>query len=141
MANYPGGNSNRRTKHPPEVLHRLYALQDGECVACRRHFAFRNLGVDHIVPLFHDGLDAESNLQLLCNRCNAVKGTRGMDYLVERLREEGLYKEKPSGPRLSPGAVQAKAERRRILKRGYSRKHRARKKAGLIPSAKGDKEA
>ena len=37
---------------------------------------FRNFTIDHIVPRARGGTDHMDNLQLLCNACNSLKGTR-----------------------------------------------------------------
>ena len=63
------------------------------CAASRRvgakaAVAFRVLEVDHIVP--GGGTDHIENLQLICGRCNSVKGDRPQEYLVARLRELGI---------------------------------------------------
>ena len=50
----------------------------------------RNLTIDHIVPRSKGGSDDMENLQLLYQACNSVKGNRTQEYLMERLRGEGL---------------------------------------------------
>ena len=65
----------RRSKNIKTVL---YGKQGGNCNLCKVHFLNVNLTVDHIVPRKHGGLDDDDNLQLLCQRCNSIKGTRTM---------------------------------------------------------------
>ena len=50
---------------------------DSRCPACGKVGA---LTMDHIVPLSLGGSNAPDNLQPLCNRCNAKKGQRIIDY-------------------------------------------------------------
>ncbi|WP_419842107.1 DNA methyltransferase [Candidatus Poriferisodalis sp.] len=65
---------------------RLYGEQGGHCAGCGLHFREQNLTVDHIIARSKGGTDHISNLQLLCARCNSVKGDRGMAYLRDRLQ-------------------------------------------------------
>ena len=78
---------------PPEIPNTkdvLYQRQNGSCGGCGDHMRQRNLTVDHIVPRSKGGSDDMENLQLLCQACNSMKGDRTQEYLMERLREEGL---------------------------------------------------
>ena len=63
----------------------LYGLQLGNCNGCGTHFQSPHLEVDHIIASSVGGTDHIDNLQLLCSRCNRVKGDRGMEYLLSRL--------------------------------------------------------
>lgn len=72
-------NDPRNKKH-------LYGEQGGSCAGCGEHFRPQNLEVDHIVAQAQGGTDHLDNLQLLCGRCNRVKGDRGMDYLRTKLQ-------------------------------------------------------
>ena len=71
----------------PENKTRLYGEQGGECAGCDVLFPIRNMTIDHIIGRKQGGTDHIDNLQLLCGACNAVKGDRGMEYLIARLRE------------------------------------------------------
>jgi hypothetical protein len=60
--------ANRRV---PDTLRAAVLLRDGgRCRRCRRSI---NLEVDHIVPVSKGGKSEESNLQILCRRCNRSK--------------------------------------------------------------------
>lgn len=37
-----------------------------------------------------------NNIQLLCGRCNSIKGDRTMEYLIARLIEDGII-DRPRG--------------------------------------------
>ena len=63
----------------------LFGRQEGVCAGCTREKYLHDLEVDHITPIKHGGTDHIENLQLMCSRCNRIKGHRGMDYLKERL--------------------------------------------------------
>ena len=65
----------------------LYGEQAGNCKGCGEHFQRHHLEVDHIIARSEGGTDHIGNLQLLCSHCNRLKGNRGQEYLVARLRE------------------------------------------------------
>ena len=64
---------------------RLYGEQGGYCAGCGTHFEPQHLTIDHIIAKNSGGTDHIDNLQLLCHHCNAVKGDRGMEYLMVKL--------------------------------------------------------
>ena len=68
------------------IKHILYGVQEGICNGCQIHFPYVNLTVDHIVPKSKGGADVDENLQLLCARCNSVKGNRTQEYLISQVR-------------------------------------------------------
>ena len=70
----------------------LYAEQKGKCNGCEVKFPARNMTVDHIKPFSKGGSDKPSNLQLLCNSCNSMKGKGTQAALMKRLREQGHIK-------------------------------------------------
>ncbi len=53
-------------------------VRDGFGCACCG--AIKRIVVDHIVPVKRDGKTEIDNLQLLCNRCNNIKGGQVIDY-------------------------------------------------------------
>ena len=83
---------------PPsrDINHTLFGRQEGKCNGCNFSFPFHNFTRDHIVPRAKGGQDTDDNLQLLCARCNSVKGDRTMEYLVAKLTDEGTI-QKPRG--------------------------------------------
>ena len=66
---------------------RLYDEQEVNCAGCNTHFEALHLTIDHIIPRTKGGTDHLGNLLLLCGNCNAIKGNRGMEYLVARLAQ------------------------------------------------------
>jgi HNH endonuclease len=70
----------RRAAHriPERVRAQVLVRDRGRCRNC---YSAVNLHVDHIVPVSKGGTTEESNLQILCGRCNRRKGKR----LVARL--------------------------------------------------------
>ena len=73
-----------------DIKHVLFGRQEGVCGGCRTMFPFRNMTVDHVVPTVRGGQDIDSNLQLLCQACNPLKGDRPQTYLVTQLRIRGI---------------------------------------------------
>jgi hypothetical protein len=60
--------ANRRV---PDSMRAAVLVRDGgRCRKCRRAI---NLEIDHIVPVSKGGKTDESNLQVLCRRCNRAK--------------------------------------------------------------------
>ena len=70
---------------PRSYLNEMYGEQDGKCNGCGVHFPKANFHVDHIIAKAKGGTNHRENLQLLCNRCNSIKGNRGMEYLKSKL--------------------------------------------------------
>ncbi len=68
----------------------LYRSQQSRCAGCEYELPLHVLTVDHITPRSRGGLDSIGNLQLLCHTCNAIKGSRDMDYLREQLHIRGI---------------------------------------------------
>lgn len=54
----------------------LFARQAGRCACCRVRLDKVNHHLDHIEPLAGDGKHEDSNLQLLCDKCNLSKGAK-----------------------------------------------------------------
>ena len=70
----------------------LFKEQGGKCNGCGHKLPMRNLTVDHIKPFSKGGSDKPSNLQLLCNSCNSMKGDGTQAQLKKRLAEQGITK-------------------------------------------------
>lgn len=70
--------SGKRRKLSPKMRREVF-LRDGfKCQECGAHPGKDRLvwlEVDHIIPVAKGGTDHSSNLQTLCNHCNAGKGT------------------------------------------------------------------
>lgn len=54
----------------PEVREAIFSRDGYRCVLCG---ATDGLTVDHVISVYRGGTDDHSNLQTLCNRCNAGK--------------------------------------------------------------------
>lgn len=60
---------------PPRVRAGLYLDAGGKCKICTRFIDGCKLTAqaDHIIALINGGKNRESNLQLVCNECHAIK--------------------------------------------------------------------
>ena len=47
-----------------------------KCLECERRVPRSDFEVDHIVPIFKNGSNSRSNLQVICRDCNRQKGTK-----------------------------------------------------------------
>ena len=70
--------------------HTLYGKQEGVCAGCKIMFPFRNLTIDHVVPQSKGGTDHIDNLQLLCNACNSMKGSKSQEEFLAALAQAGM---------------------------------------------------
>ncbi len=62
------------SRRVPDSMRAAVLVRDGgRCRRCRRAI---NLEMDHIVPVSKGGRTEESNLQVLCRRCNRVKARK-----------------------------------------------------------------
>ena len=80
----------RRLRPSDDLKSRLYSNQMGRCIACEQKFSISALQVDHVVPVARGGHDGSDNLQLLCGRCNRLKGARTHRELLNELRRRGI---------------------------------------------------
>lgn len=57
---------------------RLLATQEGRCAnpKCRKDLSITGIHRDHIMPIAAGGAHSDSNIQLLCPRCNLSKGRK-----------------------------------------------------------------
>jgi 5-methylcytosine-specific restriction endonuclease McrA len=58
--------------HRPEVRTRIFQRDGYQCRQCG---SSDNLTIDHIISVYRGGSNEDSNLQTLCNSCNAGKVT------------------------------------------------------------------
>ena len=75
---------------PEKEKHTLARLQQDICCGCQYEMPIHVLEIDHVVPKSKGGLNQAKNIQLLCPKCNKIKGNRDMEYLRRRLLELGI---------------------------------------------------
>lgn len=68
---------NQRSLMTQELRHRIMAHDHYTCQMCGKYMPDEvGLHVDHIIPVSKGGKTVESNLQVLCSKCNLRKGNR-----------------------------------------------------------------
>jgi 5-methylcytosine-specific restriction endonuclease McrA len=74
--------------HTRDDIHAILVRQKYQCAECGASVKKRcDRQVDHIMPLKLGGSNSPSNLQILCNTCNKVKGAKHpIDFAQERGR-------------------------------------------------------
>ena len=95
----------------------LYKEQQGKCNGCGLKFVVRNLTVDHIKPFSKGGTERLTNLQLLCNSCNSMKGNGTMAQLKKRLKEQGVIKSQSSNGKTTSRAKKSTQKSRRTTRK------------------------
>lgn len=85
-------NKYHRKMYRPIRVHRnlLYAEQAGMCIGCGIHLPRKLFHIDHIVPGSKGGSSEKQNLQLLCSKCNGLKGIKSQREFLKKLRNKQL---------------------------------------------------
>ena len=58
------------------MKHKVYELQKGNCIKCKKHFELSQMDADHIIPWNEGGKTIEDNCQLLCKNDNRRKSDK-----------------------------------------------------------------
>ena len=91
----------------------LYDAQKGKCNGCGVKLPVRSLTVDHIKPFSQGGTERLTNLQLLCNSCNSMKGDGTQAQLKKRLVQKGITKSSTKSAKKTTSKPSAKRTTRR----------------------------
>lgn len=86
----PSEHPRRRMRPDDDLKNRLYSNQLGRCAACEQRYSLSALQMDHVVPVARGGSDGPDNFQLLCGRCNRLKGAGTHRELLDELRRRGI---------------------------------------------------
>lgn len=63
----------------------VYNLTGGRCAYCGQKLEYRDMQVDHVVPLYHGGADEPFNMFPTCRSCNHYKRSMELDRWREQL--------------------------------------------------------
>lgn len=73
-------NKNQRKQMTKKLRLKIMERDNYTCQNCGKYMPDRvGLQIDHIVPVARGGKSVESNLQVLCSRCNGSKGVKEPD--------------------------------------------------------------
>lgn len=72
----------------------VYARYNGCCAICGKPVKFKELTVDHILPLSRGGTNNMDNLQLACKECNLTKNRLTMEQFFNKIWELFMYNKK-----------------------------------------------
>ncbi len=54
----------------------LYKQQDGICYLCYEKFTFKEMEMDHVIPVSKGGKHELNNVKMCCGKCNKIKGSK-----------------------------------------------------------------
>ena len=60
----------------------LFAEQGGVCYLCKVQFKFKEMELDHVMPLARGGKHKKSNCKMACRHCNRSKGSKTLEELT-----------------------------------------------------------
>ena len=84
-------HKSQRKRYSQSVREMIYNNAGGHCELCGRKILYKDMTLDHIMPLAMGGEDAESNLQCTCKACNEFKGRILPDDFMERITNIYMY--------------------------------------------------
>lgn len=70
-------NKNQRSLMTPALRNKIKVRDNYTCQICGKHMPDEvGLHIDHIIPIAKGGKSVESNLQVLCSKCNGSKSDK-----------------------------------------------------------------
>lgn len=60
----------------------VFNSQDGVCYLCLKKFEFKDMELDHVMPLSRGGKHEKSNCKMACAKCNRSKGSRTLEEMI-----------------------------------------------------------
>jgi len=60
----------------------LFNDQAGVCYLCLKKFEFKEMELDHVMPISRGGKHEKSNCKMACAKCNRSKGSRTLEEMI-----------------------------------------------------------
>lgn len=57
---------------------KLFNDQNGICYICHEKFTFKEMEMDHVIPISKGGKHESSNVKMCCGKCNRKKGSKNL---------------------------------------------------------------
>lgn len=73
-----------------ETRHKVYMKYHGHCAYCGKEIAYKDMQVDHLIPLNgyrEQGTDDFENLMPSCRRCNHYKRANSLERFRQNIEE------------------------------------------------------
>lgn len=81
----------KRKTYSDDVRKMIYNHADGRCYLCGRKILYKDMTLDHVLPLAMGGADEVENLSCSCLTCNQFKGSILSDSFMERISDIFIY--------------------------------------------------
>lgn len=88
---YKYSRSRNRLGYPKEVREIVYNNAEGRCALCGKKITYKEMTLDHIIPIAMNGDDNVKNLQCTCEACNKFKGSALPQDFWNRITEIFTY--------------------------------------------------
>lgn len=89
--NIPTNGKKKRRKYREDVRKMIYDKADGRCTLCGRKILYKDMTLDHVIPLAMGGSDEVENLSCTCFTYNQFKGSILPDDFLNRISQIFLY--------------------------------------------------
>lgn len=80
-----------RRKYDGDTRKMLYKKADGRCALCGQKILYKDMNLDHVVPLAMGGADEVENLACTCAECNKFKADILLMDFMERISTIFFY--------------------------------------------------
>lgn len=60
----------------------LYSAQGGICYLCDNKFTFKDMEIDHVIPVSKGGKHEPENVKMCCGTCNRRKGAKSLSEVI-----------------------------------------------------------
>lgn len=85
------GNKKKRKIYSADERKMIYDKSNGRCELCGHSLVFKEMTLDHVIPISMGGEDGMENLQAACLACNQFKKNILPDEFMERITDIFLY--------------------------------------------------